>query len=276
VDQPPVIVEAGPAASGAVEPATLESIRDDVEEVVVEQALAAERSRHVAPDRAPEQPAPSEPAAPETAPSESAASEPTAPETAPSESAASESAASEPAPSAPLSGPTNPIGNGVAVHPVDPAAVTDGRHSADEAPGQPTAEPRRAARRRGRVTRTAGAPTGTAGDAPVVAVVTVPVTRPDGPSHVVPAPVLDAAPDVAPASPPASSSDGASREQPAPVTARPRRARRAASRPAGPPAAETAAAGTAGNGAADTAGNGAADTAGNGAADTAGNEVDPV
>jgi ribonuclease E len=249
-----------------VEPATLESIRDDVEEVVVEQALAAERSRHVAPDRAPEQPAPSEPAAPETAPSESAASEPTAPETAPSESAASEptapetapsesaaseSAASEPAPSAPLSGPTNPIGNGVAVHPVDPAAVTDGRHSADEAPGQPTAEPRRAARRRGRVTRTAGAPAVTAGEAPVVAVVTVPVTRPDGPSDVVPAAVHDTAPDVAPdvvpGPPQASSPDGTSREQPVPVAARPRRARRAASRPAGPPAAESAAAGTAGN-----------------------------
>ena len=36
------------AVPGTVEPATLESVRDDVEEVVVEQALAQERNRHTA------------------------------------------------------------------------------------------------------------------------------------------------------------------------------------------------------------------------------------
>jgi ribonuclease E len=74
-------------------------------------------------------------------------------------------------------------------------------------------------RRRGRVTRTAGAPTATSGDAPAVAVVTVPAARDES------------APDpVAPVSIP---------PQPTPAAAtRPRRARRAASRPAGPPAAE--------------------------------------
>ncbi|MHA6621355.1 translation initiation factor IF-2 N-terminal domain-containing protein [Pseudonocardia sp. DLS-67] len=70
-------------------------------------------------------------------------------------------------------------------------------------------------RRRGRVTRTGGAPSAAAGDAPVAAVLTVPSA---------------AEPAAAPVSVP---------PQPEPTPpARPRRARRAASRPAGPPAAE--------------------------------------
>lgn len=84
----------------------------------------------------------------------------------------------------------------------------------EQAVSEPEERPRR---RRGRVTRTAGAPSATAGDAPVAAVLTVPVTPEPGAA---PAPV---------AVPP--------QPEPAPA-ARPRRARRAASRPAGPPAAE--------------------------------------
>ena len=45
----PAPVEPAPAAS-AVAAATVEDVRDDVEEVVVEQALAAERNRHSAPN----------------------------------------------------------------------------------------------------------------------------------------------------------------------------------------------------------------------------------
>jgi len=79
---------------------------------------------------------------------------------------------------------------------------------------EPEERPRR---RRGRVTRTAGAPSATAGDAPVAAVLTMPVT---------PEPSAAPAPVAVPPQP-----------EPTPA-ARPRRARRAASRPAGPPAAE--------------------------------------
>jgi ribonuclease E len=93
-----------------------------------------------------------------------------------------------------------------------------GRRNGAPAPDEPaddrngsngTARPRR----RGRVTRTAGAPAPTSGDAPAVAVVTVPAEGAAAPSAPTPVP-----------------------PQPEPtVTARPRRARRAASRPAGPP-----------------------------------------
>jgi ribonuclease E len=80
-------------------------------------------------------------------------------------------------------------------------------------------------RRRGRVTRTAGAPTATVGDAPAAAVVTIPSTT-------------------VPSTPEPSAESATTAvvpPQPAPAPpARPRRARRAASRPAGPPAAEEA------------------------------------
>jgi ribonuclease E len=79
-------------------------------------------------------------------------------------------------------------------------------------------------RRRGRVTRTAGAPSASAGDAPVAAVVTV--ASPAEPAAVAPSAPAQAVPVTAPPQP-----------EPTPV-ARPRRARRAASRPAGPPVAD--------------------------------------
>ena len=79
-------------------------------------------------------------------------------------------------------------------------------------------EPERPKRRRGRVTRTAGAPTATVGDAPVAAVLTVP-SAPEATSEPAAEPV--------PASVPAQAEPG--------PAVRPRRSRRAASRPAGPP-----------------------------------------
>ncbi|NMH79115.1 Rne/Rng family ribonuclease [Pseudonocardia xinjiangensis] len=82
---------------------------------------------------------------------------------------------------------------------------------ATEANGQP-----RPRQRRGRVTRTAGAPAAASGDAPVAAVVTVPAT-----------PAAASEPATPVAVPP--------QPEPTGVT-RPRRTRRAASRPAGPPA----------------------------------------
>jgi ribonuclease E len=101
---------------------------------------------------------------------------------------------------------------------VDP--VVDPAVDPVEADGAPA--PR--ARRRGRVTRTAGAPTVTEGDAPAAVVVTVPaVGEVAAASAAVATAEVDVpAPVVAP--------------QPEPTAAtRPRRARRAASRPAGPP-----------------------------------------
>jgi ribonuclease E len=83
---------------------------------------------------------------------------------------------------------------------------------------EPGARPRR---RRGRVTRTGGAPTATAGDAPVAAVLTV-----SSAAESAAAPVAAPTPVAVPPQP-----------EPAPA-ARPRRTRRAASRPAGPPVAE--------------------------------------
>jgi ribonuclease E len=82
------------------------------------------------------------------------------------------------------------------------------------AASEPAAEPR-PRQRRGRVTRTAGAPSAVAGDAPVAAVVTVPTGAASQQTGSVAAP-----------------------PQPEPTLSRPRRTRRAASRPAGPPASE--------------------------------------
>ncbi|WP_344253777.1 Rne/Rng family ribonuclease, partial [Pseudonocardia hydrocarbonoxydans] len=90
------------------------------------------------------------------------------------------------------------------------------------------AEQARPARRRGRVTRTAGAPSATEGDAPAAAVLTVPEPAPAP----VPAPVE--APPAAPVADPAVAAVPPQPE-PAPAVTRPRRTRRAASRPAGPP-----------------------------------------
>jgi ribonuclease E len=143
----------------AVVPATVESVRDDVEEVVVEQDLAAARNSHLA-----------------------------------------------------RAGNVAAAGNGV----VDTQAVAQ----PDDAPSEtPAAEPPSSggSRRRGRVTRGGGAP---AGEAPVVAVVTVPAR---------PADVPDETPTDGAAPAPAAESV---------ASPRPRRARRAASRPAGPPAAD--------------------------------------
>ncbi|WP_343959203.1 Rne/Rng family ribonuclease, partial [Pseudonocardia alaniniphila] len=97
-----------------------------------------------------------------------------------------------------------------------PAVESPAAESADAgdtvpAAPEPVAEPR--PRRRGRVTRTAGAPSAVAGDAPVAAVVTVPTAAASQPVASVSAP-----------------------PQPEPTLTRPRRTRRAASRPAGPPA----------------------------------------
>jgi len=106
---------------------------------------------------------------------------------------------------------------GIATAGASPTAAEPVAGAPAEAPG-----PRR---RRGRVTRTAGAPTVTEGEAPAAAVVTVPVPVESdaGPGTGSGAPTADVAPAVAP--------------QPEPTAAsRPRRGRRAASRPAGPPA----------------------------------------
>ncbi|MBL8927493.1 MAG: translation initiation factor IF-2 N-terminal domain-containing protein [Pseudonocardia sp.] len=160
----PEPVEPEPTAS-AVVPATVETVRDDVEEIVVEQALAAERDRRSAPNGRIDTATPGLPTA--------------------------------------ESG-TN-------------GAVTPGSETVDRP--EPVGR-----RRRGRVTRTVGAPTVTTGDAPTVGVVTVPSARPAG-EHAE-EPGAGAA-----ATPPA----------PEPVVApRARRARRAASRPAGPPAPDAA------------------------------------
>jgi ribonuclease E len=160
-----------PRPGPVVAPATVESARDEVEEMVVERSLAGRAEERVA---AVDGLAPANGALP---------------------------------------------GGGNGVHPPDGSA-----------------EPARAARRRGRVTRTAGAPTATAGDAPVVAVVTVPAA---------------AAPDSE--GPPVASEPAAAAAEPegaptgAPPPARPRRPRRAASRPAGPPSVEAAPAPTEGD-----------------------------
>ena len=142
---------------------------------------------------------------------------------------------------------------------VDPAEAAGGTAPGDTAAGDTAAgdtaagdtaagvdaaeeEPRPRARRRGRVTRTAGAPSATGAEAPVAAVVTVPST----PVGTVPSTPAATATPVEPVVPVAPA------PQPEPVAAtRPRRARRAASRPAGPPA----------EGAGEGAGDGAGDPA---------------
>jgi ribonuclease E len=164
----PVPVEPSAVASAVapatVEPVTTEDVRDDIEEIVVEQALAAERDRHSAP-------------------------------------------------------------NG---HHAD-ADADLGSGRAGETNGVVVADPDRTEpvgrRRRGRVTRTGGAPTAPAGDAPAITVVTVPTVRP-----------ADEADAAVPEPPQYPSPQPSSPEPPAPVS-RTRR-RRAASRPAGPPAPE--------------------------------------
>jgi ribonuclease E len=93
----------------------------------------------------------------------------------------------------------------VADSPEAGSAVADSEQHAQPRPRQ----------RRGRVTRTAGAPAPVAGDAPVAAVVTVPAAR-----------TASSEPATPVAAPP--------QPEPTGVT-RPRRTRRAASRPAGPP-----------------------------------------
>jgi ribonuclease E len=190
-----VVQEAG---SGAVEPATVESVRDDVEEVVVEQALAAERNRHVA-----------------------AAAE------------ADDTAAT------PRNGAVEAVPDGLA-NGTGTLAANEPAHSGngvlpDAAESEAAAPATGRVRRRGRVTRTAGAPAAASGEAPVVTVVTVPAVRPIDP------PDIPAPSDVPSATGAAlSATPGAVDPWPEPAApARPRRPRRAASRPAGPPAADT-------------------------------------
>ncbi|HET6259424.1 MAG TPA: translation initiation factor IF-2 N-terminal domain-containing protein [Pseudonocardia sp.] len=106
-------------------------------------------------------------------------------------------------------------GSAVAGPPVaDSPVVASPEAGSAAADSEQHAQPR-PRQRRGRVTRTAGAPAPVAGDAPVAAVVTVPAAR-----------TASSEPATPVAAPP----------QPAPTGAtRPRRTRRAASRPAGPP-----------------------------------------
>jgi ribonuclease E len=183
----PEPVEPEPTAS-AVVPATVESVRDDVEEIVVEQALAVERNRHSAPNGQVDTAAPG----PSTAGDRSDHD---------------------------ASTPRSARGG-------RPASDQESGTNGVAAPGSETVDRPEPVgrRRRGRVTRTAGAPTAVTGDAPTVGVVTVPSAR-AAEEH---AEEPDAG-DVA--APPA----------PEPVVApRARRVRRTASRPAGPPAPDAA------------------------------------
>ncbi len=119
----------------------------------------------------------------------------------------------EPAPVEPQAVESQAVGPA----PVEPLVPADAPRTPEEAADaeQPNGRP---ARRRGRVTRTAGAPAATDGDAPAVTVVTVSK------------PAEEAAPEVTPQQP-----------EPVAVVSTPRRARRTASRPAGPPVAEAGA-----------------------------------
>jgi ribonuclease E len=187
----PEPVEPEPTAS-AVAPATVETARDDVEEVVVEQALAVERNRHSAPNGQVD-------AATSGTPGDRSDHDASTPRSAQGGRPASDQESGI---------------NG---------AVTPGSETVDRA--EPVGR-----RRRGRVTRTAGAPTAVTGDAPTVAVVTVPSAR-TAEEHA----GEPGAGDVA--TPPA----------PEPVLApRARRVRRTASRPAGPPAPDASGAETSG------------------------------
>ncbi|QNG55188.1 Rne/Rng family ribonuclease [Pseudonocardia petroleophila] len=107
----------------------------------------------------------------------------------------------------------------------------------------------RPARRRGRVTRTAGAPTATEGDSPAAVVLTVPAPEtapapvsqtPVSQTPVSQTPTSQTPVSGTPAAQPALVPDPAlaavpPQPEPAPATTRVRRTRRAASRPAGPP-----------------------------------------
>jgi ribonuclease E len=232
------------AIGGQIEAATVESVRDDVEEVVVEQALAAERDRHATGGRRAEQAPANGSAAPDVTGPDVTGPDVTGPDvTGPDVSEPDVTVAGptvadvEPAQvrngTSTSHGPDARDGAGGAgtddPGPADPASDGTGPVGAvgvaEIASDAPAAEPAgRPARRRGRVTRSAGAPAASTGDAPVVAVVTVPAAPSDSPVERVTADVAvpEPATEPAPAEPPA----------------RPRRARRAASRPAGPPAAE--------------------------------------
>ena len=183
----PEPVEPEPTAS-AVVPATVESVRDDVEEIVVEQALAVERNRHSAPNGQVDTATPG----PSTAGDRS------------DHDASTPRSARGGRPASDQESGTN-------------GAVAPGSETVDRP--EPVGR-----RRRGRVTRTAGAPTAVTGDAPTVGVVTVPSAR--------------AAEEHAEES---GAGDVAAPPAPEPVVApRARRVRRAASRPAGPPAPDAA------------------------------------
>ncbi|MGI5131697.1 translation initiation factor IF-2 N-terminal domain-containing protein [Pseudonocardia sp. CA-107938] len=154
-----------------------------------------------------ERPAADTPVAEKPVPETVAAEQPSVEAAVVTESVAEKPVAPKPEPAPVAAEPVARNGHGVAAAEVEPTPEpVNGTHPAEEAPRP---------RRRGRVTRTAGAPTTTSGEAPAVGVVTVPA---------------EAAP--AAAAPPVPA-------QPEPtVTSRPRRARRAASRPAGPPVGE--------------------------------------
>ncbi len=120
----------------------------------------------------------------------------------------------------------DPVGSTVAdavATPVSTAPAESVAEAAEDVAADVPAEaPAPRTRRRGRVTRTAGAPTVADGDAPAAAVVTVPgvgdvVATAAAVEAEVPAPVVVPQPE------------------PVAATTRPRRSRRAASRPAGPP-----------------------------------------
>jgi ribonuclease E len=185
----PVLDVGAPAVAPALAPAVVDdrpgAAAEAVEEAVVERAVS--RRRRV------------------TRPTTPAAAAP-APATAPTEPVPAPSAAVEPA-AVEVAGPAD---SAVPMDP-EPAAVAD---PVADAPvdADRNGHQARPARRRGRVTRTAGAP---AVEAPAAVVLTVP-------AEPVPAAVPAAPAAVAP-------------PEPVPATTRARRPRRTASRPAGPP-----------------------------------------
>ncbi len=191
------------APPSGVEPVSAEDVREQVEDVVVERTLAAQADATLADATGVDaavgdaQPAGVQPAGVQAG-----------------STANGHAANGRNARSAPGSTPVPAPDSGASESTPVPAP--------DEAAASTPAPPRAPRQRRGRVTRTAGAPAPSAGEA-TTAVVTVPATRPEPePDAQAPAPV---------GVPP----------QPEPtVVSRPRRSRRAASRPAGPPAAEPA------------------------------------
>jgi ribonuclease E len=242
VGAPAPVAEEEP--DGPVVPATVESAQDDVEEVVVEQSLAAERTRHRTVQSADAAPA----AEPETREPDTAEPDTAEPDTAEPDTAEPDAADALPAPDPVGDLPVAGNGAGTLAGETAPVEAADGVSGANGAGPATTDEPAGSGRtrRRGRVTRTAGAPAATAGDTPAVAVVTVPVRpvasdpTPDSPPEAQPDLTQDSTPDATLDSAPDSTPDT---DGPVPaaepaVEARPRRARRAASRPAGPPAAE--------------------------------------